>query len=108
MRLTIVADDGAVGIDGLFFFELNLTALDPTIHAVQWHGEYGEIEYKTIFADGVTSKPNNEIITNVTPYQFAVDAWNIAKSEYDAKKEALAKAIAAAKEAAAEKTVANN
>lgn len=79
MKLTIVADDGAVGIDGEFYSALSLPQLDPTIHAVQWYGEYGEVEYKTVFADGVISKPANQIITDVTPYQFAVNAWNAAK-----------------------------
>lgn len=87
MRLTIVADDGAVGVDGEFISGLNLSALDPTIHAVQWYGEYGEVEYKTVFAGGVITKPSNEIITDATPYQFAVDAWNIAKEAAEAQPE---------------------
>lgn len=79
MKLTIIADDKAVGVDGVFFESLDLSQLEPSIHAVQWYGEYGEVEYKTVFADGVISKPANQIITDVTPYQFAVDAWNAAK-----------------------------
>jgi len=80
MRLTIVADDGAVGIDGEFFSELDLSALDPAIHAVQWYGEYGEVEFKTRFENGAFVKPANEAITDAAPYQFAVDAWNAAKT----------------------------
>lgn len=97
MRITIVADDGAVGVDGEFISGLDLSSLDPTIHAVQWYGEYGEVEYKATFADGVISKPGNETITDVAPYQFVVDAWSIAKAEADAKEEAVAKAMAAAR-----------
>jgi hypothetical protein len=92
MKLTIVADDGAVGIDGEFFSALDLSQLDQTIHAVQWYGEYGEAEFKTVFANGALTKPQNQLITDVTPFQFAVDAWNAKKAEIDA-------AIAAATQA---------
>ena len=84
MRLTIVADDNAVGIGGEFCAPLNLTGLDPTIHAVQWYGEYGEVEYKTRFENGALVKPANLLIEDVTPFQFAIDAWNTAKAQMEA------------------------
>lgn len=80
MRLTIIADDKRVGVDELFFEPIELPQLDSTIHAVQWYGEYGEIEYKTRFENGALVRPANLFITDVTPYQFAVDAWNTAKA----------------------------
>lgn len=83
MRLTIVADDGAVGVDGEFFSGLDLSALDPAIHAVQWYGEFGEVEFKTVFQNGKPHHPENQYITDVSPYQFAVDAWEAAKSAQD-------------------------
>lgn len=92
MRLTIIADDGAVGIDGEFFSQLDLSQLDAGIHAVQWYGEYGEVEYKTRLENGAFAKPANVLITDATPYQFAVDAWNTAKAQ----------AIAAAAQSAAQ------
>jgi hypothetical protein len=79
MRLTIVAEDGAVGVNGEFFSGLNLSAIDPAIHAVQWYGEYGEVEFKTVFLDGKPFHPENQFITDVSPYQFAIDAWQAAK-----------------------------
>lgn len=81
MKLTIVADDQCIGVDGEFFAPLDLSQLDATIHAVQWYGEYGEVEYKTRLENGVLMKPVNLLITDVTPFQFAVDAWNVAKAE---------------------------
>lgn len=78
MRLTIISDDGAVGVDGEFFSELDLSALDPAIHAIQWYGEHGEVEFKTRFENGVFVKPENQVITDVSPYQFAIDAWHAA------------------------------
>ena len=80
MRLTIIADDGAVGVDGKFFSPLDLPQLDTSIHAIQWYGEYGEVEYKTRLEDGALVKPANALITDVAPYQFAVDAWNTANT----------------------------
>jgi hypothetical protein len=80
MKLTIVADDKCVGIEGEYLAPLDLSQLDSAIHAVQWYGEYGEIEFKTVFKNGVLTKPKNQIITDVSPFQFAVDAWNAAKA----------------------------
>lgn len=81
MKLTIVADDERVGVDGLFFEHVKLPQLDPSIHAVQWYGEYGEVEYKTRFENGALVRPANMVITDITPYQFAIDAWNTAKAD---------------------------
>ena len=80
MKLTIVADDKRVGVDDLFFDPVELPHLDPAIHALQWYGEYGEIEFKTVFANGALIKPQNQLITDITPYQFAIDAWNATKA----------------------------
>lgn len=80
MRLTIVADDKCVGVAGEYFAPMDLSLLDPTIHAVQWYGEYGEVEYKTRFENGVLVKPANALISDISPYQFAVDAWNTRKA----------------------------
>ena len=80
MKLVIVADDKRVCVDGECFDELNFSSLDSSIHAIQWNGEWGEIEYKSVFQDGQITKPQNQIITDVTPYQWAVDAWNVEKA----------------------------
>lgn len=87
MRLVIL-NDGAnkmtVGVDGTFYSDLDATALQSDIHAVQWYGDHGEIEKK----DPVTGKMvANENITEVDDFQFAVDAWNVA---YQAEQDAIA------------------
>ena len=84
MKLVIVADDARVVVDAVGYDELDMSQLDPTVHAVQWVGEYGEIEYKSVFAEGVITKPNNQIITGIAPYQWAIDAWNVAKAAEEA------------------------
>lgn len=82
MRFTIIADDNSVGIDGEFFFPINLSQLDSSIHAVQWYGEYGDVEYKTRFENGALVKPANLLISDMSPYQFALTAWEVAKAAH--------------------------
>ena len=80
MKLVIVADDARVVVDAVGYDELDMSQLDPTVRAVQWAGEYGEVEYKSVFADGVITKPNNQVITDLAPYQWAIDAWAVANA----------------------------
>jgi len=99
MRLVIIDQKNnmmQVGIDGLFYDDLDATYLADNIHAVQWYGESGEVEYK----DPVTGKmTHNEDIVSITAFQFAVDAWNAAKAAEEA---AIAVAEAEAAKSAAE------
>ena len=59
MKVTIIPSDGVVGIDGEFIDQLVLD-IEPDIHAVQWDGVKGTIEYQ--------SKPV-EKITDFTPFE---------------------------------------
>lgn len=49
MKLTIIPTDGAVGKDGKFYLELDLSScgIPSDVHALQWQDTAGEIEYKT-------------------------------------------------------------
>lgn len=76
MRLTIIADDMFVSVDGNGCDGVDLSALDASIHAVQWYGNYGEIEYKTQFVDGSLVKPVNAAITSIDAFSWAVQALN--------------------------------
>lgn len=67
-RITIIADDGVVGVDGEFR-EVDLADLDPDIHAVQWDGAKGHIEFRT---KGKLAKE----VTSITPFQKYIDRWN--------------------------------
>jgi hypothetical protein len=80
MKIVIVADDKRVCVDGLCFDDLDMSSLDSSIHAIQWNGEWGEIEYKSEFQNGQITKPQNQVITDITPYQWAVNIWNVAKN----------------------------
>ena len=69
MRVTIVKVDNKVRKDGQSH-NIDLSDLDENIHAIQWYGSSGEVEY--VDASGA----RNETITSFTPYQKYVDACN--------------------------------
>ena len=78
MRVTIIADDKCVGIDGTSYSSLDFGALDPGIHAIQWYGEHGEVEYKQKIENGVSVKPNNVIISSLGSYTNFILLWEAA------------------------------
>ncbi len=80
MRVTIIPADGFVSVDGEGYSELDLTFMDADIHALQWYETEGEIERR----DSRGRITANEDITDLTPYQPALDAWQVAKDAADA------------------------
>jgi hypothetical protein len=64
MRLTIVPIDKKVGVNGLFFGDLNLATCDipPNIHALQWYETEGEVEF---INNPDRTKPQNELISEL-------------------------------------------
>lgn len=93
MKISIIKDDGTVVKDGVSYTGLDLSALPANFHALQWDGSSGDLETKD-----VNNIPSNSAISDLSPYQFCVDAWQAA---YDAEQAAIAAAEAAAAEAAA-------
>jgi hypothetical protein len=72
MKLTVIVDDKFVSVDSVGFYKFDLEQLQQSnIHAIQWDGEQGEIEYK-----GDTP---NETITSLDSFQWVVDAWHARK-----------------------------
>lgn len=69
MRLTIVVPDNAVFVDGKMH-QIDCSAF-PTVHAVQWDGSSGTVEY-------ISGPP--EVIEDISPYQPLLDAWTAAES----------------------------
>lgn len=60
MKLTIIPGDGAVGEDGKFYLDLDLSScgIPADIHALQWDGTSGWIEFKDpIPNEEITSLP---------------------------------------------------
>ncbi len=85
MRVTIVVIDSSVAVDGETYDQLDLSFMDPTIHAVQWYDTHGEVEYK----DPVTGKMTvNQEITDFTPYQQVITLWQVRKEQVAAEQAA--------------------
>ena len=72
MRVTIIRDDGVVGVDGVFR-NVDLSSLDPDIHAVQWDGaaKRGHVEHKS-------PRRVEPITAYRARFQRFVDAWTAA------------------------------
>jgi hypothetical protein len=76
MRVTIIPSDGFVSVDNEGYSDLDLSFMDSDIHALQWYDTDGEIERQ----DNRGRIVANEEITDLTPYQPALDAWQAAKA----------------------------
>ena len=81
MKLTIIPEDMTVLIDGDRFGISCQELVDQGVHAVQWSGTIGHIEFKDA-ADG--SKPANQVIEDIERFQPIIDAWHAAKALKDA------------------------
>jgi len=66
MRLAIIVPNKSIVIDGNYLSEIDqdLSWIPSNIHAVQWYGEWGEIEYTDI--------DNNERITELGIFEQAI------------------------------------
>lgn len=69
MRVSIIVDDNAVIIGGKMHI-VDCSAF-LTIHAVQWFGQNGEVEFKPTFE----GRPPNQSITDISQFQPLIDAW---------------------------------
>jgi hypothetical protein len=72
MKLTIIPNDGVVGVDGVFR-TVSMAGIDPTIHAVQFDDSKGGGEVESILL-GVTPQK----ITDRSAFQPFVDRWTAA------------------------------
>lgn len=74
MRVSIIPEDGSVIKDGVGHLDLDLSFIDPAVHAIQWYGVEGEIEWQDERGHNV----RNETINSLAPFQAALDAWQVA------------------------------
>lgn len=65
MRVTIIRDDGIVGVDGVFR-PVDLSSLPADIRAVQWNGASGHVEY---------SEAANTLLETIADFQPCIDRW---------------------------------
>lgn len=82
MQFTIIRDDNRVIIDGEMRV-VDCSALPPEVHAVQWSGDYGEIEYRITRCAhcGARTKKGNEVISDAGKYESLLAAWRAAKAK---------------------------
>ena len=78
MRVTIIAEDSVVLVDGQAL-TVDLSGLDEEIHAIQWHDGRGEIEYK--YDEESMSMRSNFVIVDFSPYQVFLDRWTMASQQ---------------------------
>ena len=73
-RLTIIRADNTVIIGGRAVI-VDCSGLDQSIHAGQWYGARGEIEYvRNPAADPASYRPNRAI-SDLSGFQSVIDAW---------------------------------
>lgn len=77
-RVTIIPSDGFIAVDGEGYLGLDLSGIDPRIHAVQFDSGAGHIEYKR----GVT--PGTVEIDNVNQFQIFIDRHAAHKARIEA------------------------
>ena len=68
MRVTIIRDDGLVGIGGTFR-AVDLSTLPPGIRAMQWDGKRGHVEY---------DESANTQLDNANDFQSFIELWKAA------------------------------
>ena len=108
MRVTIIKDDNSVTVDGVGY-RVDCSSLPADFHALQWDGDKGQIEYRTLTCDhcGQRSRKGNDLTRDLAPYAALISAWGVAKAEADkAEAERVAKEAAALAEATAKRLAA--
>jgi hypothetical protein len=89
MKVTIIKDDGVVLVDGRAI-HVDLSDMPANIHAVQFNGTKGHVEYTDALNKGITS---------ITAFQTWLDRWEAVRAVEDAPPPALtAEQIAALQE----------
>lgn len=81
MKVTIVRPDGFVSIDGVAYSGLDMASVDQSIHALQWSGEAGEVEFVN---DEQGHKPANVFIDSLDDFQGAIAVWQVKDNEKNA------------------------
>lgn len=87
MKVTIIPTDSIVNIDGNVIGGVDLSFIDPSVHAVQWYGTTGSVEYKDVNLVNIIKLTHQEEITDIAPFQMAIDAALAKKQENELKQE---------------------
>ena len=71
MQLTIIPVDGVVIYNGIGYKNVDLSSVDPHIHAVQFQGDWGWIEYKD---------NTRALLTSLNKFQAIIDQCEAIKT----------------------------
>lgn len=85
MRIVVIPEDSTVSIDGKGYIGIDLSFLDPSIHAIQWYDTEGEVEVKDTRGRIV----ENRGITSFDEFAFVIPLWEAAKAKDIAAKAAV-------------------
>lgn len=78
MKITVIPVDGAVYKDGVSFSGLDLSCAPEDVHALQWFGAKGWIEFKM---DEDFNKPENQAINALPEWvATALTKWDEAQA----------------------------
>jgi LmbE family N-acetylglucosaminyl deacetylase len=81
MKLTIIPADACVYKDHVSYSGLVLLGVPENVHALQWNGTRGWIEF---IEDDNFNKPANELIGELPDWAIAaVSTWDAAKAAED-------------------------
>lgn len=83
MKVSILVPDNKVYVDGVAL-GVGMNDMPSYVHAVQWYGAYGEVEFAV---DKEGRKLPNLRFTDITPFDFMVDRWKQTKKREDQKKQ---------------------
>ncbi|HEY7415605.1 MAG TPA: hypothetical protein VH593_10460 [Ktedonobacteraceae bacterium] len=88
MRVIIIPSGNNVTIDGEMFLVDLAPLREQGIHAVQFYGEWGEIEYKSQYLPEESRHhcEPNKVISDVSEFQSYIDAWQECKDRSEEKK----------------------
>lgn len=79
-KVTIIPSDTYCAVDGVGYTGVNMGSVPADVHAVQWFGGSGWVEYVSN-EDG--SKPPNQPIDSLAPYQPVLDSWAVINEEHN-------------------------
>jgi hypothetical protein len=94
-RITVVKGDGLIIVDKEGYNGIDLSFLDPNIHAIQWYDTWGEIERKD---ERNRHLPNEEITSLGSLEAPIMAAWQAKKEEIALAQQAQLEALAAKSE----------
>ena len=80
MRVTIIPSDTFCAVDDVGYFDVDMSSLAKDIHAVQWFGVKGWIEFG--FDEFGVKKPNQEI-DSLDFAQGVLDSWSLINYEHN-------------------------